>query len=291
VNKIPIIINPSAGKKTAVLAEINQVFHPAGIGWSVEVTQEEGDGIRLARRLADEGVEIVAVYGGDGTVSEVATGLAGSQTALGILPGGTGNVLAYELGTPRELVEACQLLVSGHTIRTIDMGAIEERRFLLRAGVGLEALAIEKTPRKLKDRFGLFAYGIGGLQALVKTRSMLYQLDLDGEPVEAEGVACTVANSGHLGLPGLTLSPLINIEDGLLDVIVLRKVDIQLIIQLVSEKIPHAPKFKKLQHWQVKRVAIRVDPPQSVQVDGDDLGTTPVELVSTPRCLRVVVPE
>jgi YegS/Rv2252/BmrU family lipid kinase len=291
MNSIPIIINPAAGKKTPVLAEINQVFHQAGIPWSVEVTLGEGDGIRHARRLAEEGAEIVAVYGGDGTVSEVATGLAGTNAALAILPGGTGNVLTYELGTPRELVAACQLLASEHTIRTIDMGAIEERRFLLRAGVGLEALAIEKSPRKLKDRFGLFAYGIGGLQALLNTKPMRYQLDLDGESVEAEGVACTVANSGHLGgFPGLTLSPLINIEDGLLDVIVLRKADIKLIIQVVSEKVPRAPKFKKLQHWQVKRMAIRADPPQTVQVDGDNLGVTPVEMISVPHCLRVVVP-
>jgi diacylglycerol kinase family enzyme len=194
------------------------------------------------------------------------------------------------LGIPRDFVQACQLMLSSHALRTIDMGAIGDRKFLLRAGVGLEALAIARTSRELKDRFGLLAYGIGGLQALLSMRSMRYLLDLDGEAVEAEGVACTVANSGHLGLPGMTLSPQIDIEDGLLDVIVLRKVDIRLLIQLISENIPHAPKFRKLQIWQVRQAAIHVEPPQNVQVDGDDLGFTPVELTSVPRCLRVVVP-
>jgi diacylglycerol kinase family enzyme len=217
--------------------------------------------------------------------------LAGSETALGILPGGTGNVLAYELGIPRGRLEACRLLVSDHDIRTIDMGTIGERKFLLRTGVGLEAEAIERTSRKLKDRFGLLAYGIGGLQALLQAKALRYQLDLDGQALEAVGVACTVANSGHLGLPGLTLSPRIDLEDGLLDVIVLRKVDIRLLLQLVTENIPGAPKFRRLQHWQVREATIKVEPPQAVQVDGDDLGTTPLRLASVPRCLRVVVPE
>lgn len=290
MNWIPVIINPTAGKKTAILAELNQIFHPAGIRWSVEITQGDGDGVELARRLVDQGAEVVAAYGGDGTISEVATGLSGTDTALGILPGGTGNVVANDLGVPRDFINAARLLVSDHRIRTIDMGAINNRRFLLRAGVGLEPMAVERTPRELKDRLGLLAYGIGGLQALIQTRPLNFVLELDGESVEAEGVVCTVANSGYLGLPGMTLSPLIDLEDGLLDVIVLRTVDITLLMQILSDNLPRAPKFKELQQWQVERVKIAVDPPQIVQVDGDNLGTTPVELLSVPQCLRVVVP-
>ncbi|MDX1438104.1 MAG: diacylglycerol kinase family lipid kinase [Anaerolineales bacterium] len=287
---IPVIINPSAGKKTAVLAELNEVFQPAGVRWSVEITQGDGDGARLASRLVEQGAEIVGVYGGDGTVSEVATGLAGSDTALGVLPGGTGNVLAYDFGVPRDFVEAARLLVSEHAVRTVDMGEIGERKFLLRVGVGFEALVVEHTPRSLKDRFGLLAYGIGGLQALLETRALRYQLDLDGQAIEAEGVICTVANSGHLGLPGMTLSPSIDIADGLLDVFVLRKVDIRLLIQIVSENIPYVPKPAQLQQWQVREVGISVAPSQTVQVDGDNLGTTPVRLRSAPGCLKVIVP-
>jgi diacylglycerol kinase (ATP) len=288
---IPVIINPSAGKKTAVLAELNTVFQQAGVRWSVEITQGDGDGSRMARNLVEQGAELVAVYGGDGTVSEVATGLAGTDTVLGVLPGGTGNVLAYDFGVPRDFVEATRLLVSEHAIRIIDMGAIGDRKFLLRVGVGFETLVVERTPRSLKDRFGLLAYGIGGLQALLETRSLRYKLEMDGEKFEAEGVVCTVANSGHLGLPGMSLSPSIDIEDGLLDVIVLRKVDIRTLIQLVSGNLPGVPKLITLQQWQVSEVAIEVEPPQTVQVDGDNLGLTPVRLRSVPGCLKVVVPK
>jgi YegS/Rv2252/BmrU family lipid kinase len=288
---IPVIINPSAGRKTAILAKLNQVFGAAGVRWSVELTLAEGDGILLARQLAEQGAQIVAAYGGDGTISEVAAGLAGTQTALGLLPGGTGNVLAYEFGIPHDFVTAARLLVSEHDVRLVDMGAVADRKYLLRAGVGLEALAVERTSRELKDRFGLLAYGIGGLQALIESRPIEYVLELDGKTIETQGVVCTVANAGHLGIPGLRLSPKIDIEDGKLDVFVLRRVDLKLTMQVISDNVAGPLSMTELQHWQVAQARIEVDPPQIVQVDGDYLGITPVEIRCHPRALHVVVPK
>jgi diacylglycerol kinase (ATP) len=288
---IPVIVNPSAGRKTAALDELKQVFRDAGVRWSVEVTQAEHDGIRLARQAVEQGAQIVAVHGGDGTIAEVATGLAGTRSALAILPGGTGNVIAQEFGIPQGLVAAARLAVSEHRVRLVDLGEVKNRKFFLRAGVGLEAAAIERTPRELKDRFGLLAYGIGGLQALIESRPMEYILELDGQIHEAEGVVCTVANSGHLGLPGLRLSPKIDIEDGLLDVFVLRRVDLKLMAQFISDRVGGPLSIGNLQHWQVRRARIEVDPPQTVQADGDYVGMTPVEITSRPQALRVVVPK
>ena len=153
--------------------------------WSVEITQEPGDATRLAARLAAQGTPIVAAYGGDGTISEVACGLAGTQTALGLLPGGTANVMAFEFCVPRNLVQAARLLISEHTIRVVDMGDVDGRKFLLRAGAGLEAAAIGRAPRELKDLFGLLAYGIAGLQALLEISPVTYNLELDGQPAQA----------------------------------------------------------------------------------------------------------
>ncbi len=288
---IPVIINPSVRQKTSVLAELNQVFQAAGIRWSVEITQEEGDGVRFAQKLVENGAKIVAAYGGDGTISEVATGLAGTQTALAILPGGTGNVMAREFGIPRDYVAAAQNLTSEYGIRIVDMGAIGHKKFLLRAGAGFEALAVERTPRRLKDRFGIMAYGIGGLQALIKSRPTKYSLELDGKTHETEGLVCTVANASHLGLPGLRFSRKIDIEDGKLDVFVLQRVDINIIMQFMSESVANTLGLKKIQHWQVNRVKIQADPLQAVQVDGDHVGMTPVEMHCLPGSLKVIVPK
>ena len=287
---IPIIVNPAAGQKTAVLKELNNVFNPFGIRWTVEITLGEGDALRQAYKLADQGAEIVAVYGGDGTISEVATALAGTDLALAILPGGTGNVFAYEFQIPRDFVQAARMLTGGYQIRVVDLGQAFSRKFLLRAGVGLESLVIEKSQRELKDRFGLLAYGVAGLQALREVHQTYYQLELDGNQIEAVGLLCTVANAGHLGLPGLRLSSTVSMGDGLLDVIVLQKINVGILISHLKKNVTDYRDLGELQHWQVKNVRINVDPPQTVQADGDIVGTTPVEIVCIPHCLRVVVP-
>jgi diacylglycerol kinase (ATP) len=304
-SRIPVIINPASGQKKAVLADINRVFRPAGIRWSVEITQNEGDATHLARRLAEQGAEIVAVYGGDGTISEVACGLAGTQAALAILPGGTGNVLTFEFGIPRDIVQAARLLVSHHRVRLVDMGEVDGRKFLLRAGAGLEAATIQRAPREFKDRFGLLAYTIAALQSLMDAHPVQYKLELDGQTVETQGILCTVANAGHLGLvQGLSLAPSVTVEDGLLDVIVMNKIDPVTIIALLSggtrsanidQTMDHngasrGTSLGSVQHWQVKRARIQADPPQATQVDGDNLGTTPMQVSSIPQALRVVVP-
>ena len=238
IESLPVIINPASGARTAVLAELNRVFHQAGIRWSVEVTHGMGDAIDLAARLAAQGAGIVAVFGGDGTISEVASGLAGTDTALAILPGGTGNVLAFEFGIPRDLTRAARLIVSEHDIRVVDIGHVGRRKFLLRAGAGLEAHAVQQTTRWMKDQFGLIAYGIAGFQALIESRPVMYQMDLDGQAVEVKGILCTVANASHFGLlPGLTLASPIDINDGLLDVIVLDKIDLQNTFTLFSKSL------------------------------------------------------
>lgn len=237
-----------------------------------------------------QGVELIAVYGGDGTISEVPTAMAGTESALAILPGGTGNVLANEFQIPRKLIQAAKLLTTDYHIRVIDLGQVGKRKFLLRVGVGFESLVIEKTQRELKDRFGLLAYGIAGLYALLEARQVHYRMNLDGTQIEMDGLACTIANSGHLGLPGLSLSPEVNMDDGFLDVIVLRKVDIEKLISFILKTPVKSHSLAGFQHWKVKNARIDVDPSQTVQLDGDIIGSSPFEVVCIPQCLKVVVP-
>jgi YegS/Rv2252/BmrU family lipid kinase len=291
ISWIPVIINPVFCFKTHVLAELNRIFSASGIRWSVEVTQGPGDATRIASHLAKEGAELVAVYGGDGTVSEVACGLAGTQSTLALLPGGTGNVLAFEFGIPRDLTQAAQLLVSEHTTHLVDMGKVDQRMFLLRAGAGLEAITIKHAPRELKEQFGLLAYGIAGLQAMMKTHPVSYNLEIDGKYIDARGVLCSVANASHLGIiPGLSLGPPIDISDGLLDIIVMDRIDLQNLITIFSKKLNSLDNLGRLQHWQVKEATIMAEPVQATQADGDALGITPMKVCSVPQALRVVVP-
>ena len=106
--RIHIIVNPAAGRDRPMLSVFNSVFQPAQVDWDVSITKTAGDARRLARQAAAAGVEAIAVYGGDGTVMEVASALVDTQTPMIILPGGTGNSVANELGIPRDIAQACQ---------------------------------------------------------------------------------------------------------------------------------------------------------------------------------------
>src|SRR5215207_3942558 len=98
-----IIINPASGQDAPVLSVINRAFLTADVDWDVAITRKDGDGTRLAQQAVAEGVDMVGVYGGDGTVMDVGCGLVGSDVPLAILPGGTANVLSVEMGIPTDL--------------------------------------------------------------------------------------------------------------------------------------------------------------------------------------------
>jgi diacylglycerol kinase (ATP) len=295
LGKIPqrifVVINPAAGQDQPILSSLNKIFHEKGVDYDVAVTKDKGDGKQLAREAVESGAEIILVYGGDGTVMECASGLIGSSTPLAILPGGTANVMARELGLPLNLVEAVSLAINPQaSIRCVDMVRVGKDTFLLRAGVGFEAEMVEGANRELKDRLGVLAYGWSALQALVDPPLARYRLGLDGTEVESEGLACIVANSGHMGVSDIVLSPKADISDGLLDVFVVTKADLPSLAALAASVLSGRQDLPALQHWQVREVRIEADPLQSVQLDGELTGQTPVTMKILPEAVKIIVP-
>ena len=286
-----VVINPAAGQDQPILKSLNQAFLEKGVAWEIALTKEKGDGRRLARQAVQSGAELVMVYGGDGTVMECASGLIGSQVPLAILPGGTANVMARELGLPVDLEESIQLPLNPTSrVRRVDMGQIEENTFLLRTGIGFEAEMVEGADRELKDRLGVLAYGLSALQTLADPPLARYRLCLDGTEVACEGLACIVANSGNLGAPGIALSPKTDISDGLLDVFVVSKTDLPSLVSMAISVVSGHQDPPALQHWQVQDVLVEAEPPQSVQMDGEIIGQTPVRIKVLPEAVCLIVP-
>ena len=291
IRHIHVIINPAAGQNEPILNVLNAVLQPAGVRWEVFVTNEAGDAQKFAQRALTAGIDAVAVYGGDGTVMEVASGLIGSNLPLAILPGGTANVTAIELGIPIELQNATALLCdAAHDYRQVDMGMVGDRLFLGHVGMGLEADMHEAADRTMKDRLGILAYPIAALQALRDRPVAHYVLDLDGEKVEIDAVDCMVTNLGSIGMLGATIAANISVSDGLLDVIVIRGTDALSLAQLVGSVTGLSDPTNPLPHWQVRHAHIHADPPQKVTADGEILGTTPVEVKVLPGAIRIIVP-
>lgn len=288
---VHVVINPASGKDQAILRTINLACKTVGIDWDVFITKKSGDGRHLAEQAVKAGVDRVVVYGGDGTVMEVASGLVGSKVPMAIIPGGTANVLSIDLGIPRDLVEASALAVDPDSrIRKIDIGRIGDQYFLLRAGLGLEAAMVAGAKRELKDRFGVFAYALSGLQALADPVVANYHFTFEDQEVDAQGLTCIIANSGLMGMEGLYLAPNIQVDDGLLDVIVLRKADLPSLLSLAASMVEGEENQQALQRWQVREVTVRSQPAQKVQVDGELIEQTPVTIKVVPQAVRVIVP-
>jgi YegS/Rv2252/BmrU family lipid kinase len=292
IKHVHVIINPAAGQQEEpVLKTLNAAFQEMGLEWEILITKSGGDARRYAEEAVAAGVDAVAAYGGDGTVLEVASGLRGSKVPLAILPGGTANVLSVELGIPRTLADALALLGSqGAALRPVDMGEVNDQLFF-HLGLGLEGEMVHKADREAKDQSGLMAYVTALVKEIRNPPVACYHLTLDGEEVEVEGVNCMVTNFGSIGVAGLKLSHAIDMSDGLMDVLVIRDVDVRSLLSAVTNAITSGDIAEPMLQWQAREVKIEVDPPQRVTCDGEVIeGLTRIEARIIPGAIQVLVP-
>jgi YegS/Rv2252/BmrU family lipid kinase len=296
VNRVQVIVNPASGQPEPVLHTLNRVFNSLDLEWDVAVSQKDGDARRLAEEAAAAGgIDVVAAYGGDGTVMEIAQGLMGSKVPLAILPGGTANLMSVELGIPRNLEQAARLIGDPNTaIQLVDMGQAGDRLFMLRVGMGSDAEMFRLADREQKDRFGVLAYIISGVEALFTAKVADYSITLDDQEIECKGFVCRIDNSGNFGVKGISIAPGISVTDGLLDLLILGNVDLKELYKTLASSDNDTAISKKLseayQHWQGREITVTADPPQLVHGDGEVWGETPISVKILPQALSVLVP-
>jgi diacylglycerol kinase (ATP) len=260
----------------------------------VSITHKAGDAERLAKEAVENGADLVGVHGGDGSVMEVASALRGTSTPMAIFPGGTANVMSVELGIPTDIEASIDFIAKGnYTTRLIDMGRVNDRLFLLRIGIGLEADMMKSADQDIKNRFGMLAYAFSAINEMRNLTPTLYRIWVDGELHESEGISCMIANSGNVAIGGLTLSKKIDIGDGALDVVVFRSADLGSMITVsaaVMSPNAEATDSPQLEHYQGREIVVEADPPQTISIDGEVI--EPVTLTATilPGAVNVVVP-
>jgi len=247
---VHVIINPASGIAEPVLTDLNNAFREAEVTWEALITKEAGDATRYTLESLEQGVDVIATYGGDGTVMEVANAMKGHKTPMAILPGGTANVLAKELGIPIDLPRALSLMLKEeHEIRKVDIGEVKDKCFLVRLSFGFLAAMEENAERESKSRLGTLAYAIAGLQAIRDPQVAKYFATVDGQEIETDGVAAFIANTGNVGIQGLSLIQDINVSDGLLDLIIIRQSDLGSLIQMAAASIAGDAPPPVMQHW------------------------------------------
>ena len=293
--KLQVIINPAAGVGRPILQALNNGFKDSGIDWDVSITHKAGDAERLAKKAVEDGADIVGVYGGDGSVMEVASALRDTSTPMAIFPGGTANVMSVELGIPSAAIEeSIDFIAKGnYTTRLIDMGKVNDRLFLLRVGIGLEADMMKSADREVKNRYGMLAYAFSALNEMRNLTPTQYRVRVDGEFHEAEGVSCMIANSGNVAIGGLTLSKEIDISDGLLDVVIFRSADLAAMITVTAAMMSpngEATDNPQLEHYQGREIVVESNPPQTISIDGEVIEPTRLTASILPGAVNVIVP-
>lgn len=294
IKNIRIIINPASGIGESILPVINASMKEAGILWEASITHQPHDAIQFAKAAVKEGADALAVYGGDGTLMEAISGLIGSEIPLAILPGGSANVLATELGIPASLKEACMLL-SQHPAetKTIDVGQFNKHYFITRISIGFEADVVKGTHRQTKNKLGIFAYFLSAAAALKKTKKTIYHLKIDGQEREVQGLACIITNTGNLGFSKISFDKHIDVSDGFLDVIVVRKANLSLLKLMVITflKRERPDNLELVEHWQGKDIRVSSSPQQAIQCDGEVLEKIPLHIKIIPAAIKILVPK
>jgi YegS/Rv2252/BmrU family lipid kinase len=291
--KVQVVINPAAGHDEPILNVLNHVFHPAGVDWDISLTHKSGDATRLAAEAAASGVDLVAAYGGDGTQMEVANGLLGTGVPQAILPGGTGNAMAHDLGVSLILQEAVNLIVSSPKRRAIDLAKMGDQVFMLRAYAGLSA--DDAASREEKDKKGQLAYVQAGLKFLREVPEAYYKATIDGEEIHGEALIVFILNAGSIGgVMGITLPTIgnVDISDGYLDLYAITK-DLKALRAMSQHIFRHQETDQDLgvYHWRGKEITLEANPRQDVWIDGELGGKTPFTVTAMPKALEIVVPD
>lgn len=289
LKNIHFIINPGAAKKEPLLSLIHEVFKDSAITWDISITKKGNDIHGIASSLIGK-TDLIAVYGGDGCVMELAQVLGKTETALAIIPAGTANVMAKELGIPLDTKEALELLANPESrLIKIDMGTINYRPFLIRVNLGVMADMILNADRSLKDQLGQFAYGITAISSLSEAKPVVYSMTIDGEKIQEEGISLTVTNSGNIGLSGFNMLPGISVTDGMLDVVLMNQAGLLDILKVAGSTL-FQTESGVLKHWKCREVIIHMETEHRFICDDREMNGKDLEISVLPRALKVLVP-
>ena len=294
MTKAFVILNPVAGSSQpeGLRETLKRRFAEAGQVCELHETTGEERIVDVVRQALNRGFDLVIAAGGDGTVSGAADGLAHAGVPLGIIPVGTGNALARDLGIPVHVDEALDLLLTEHTVRRIDALQVGDRFFVLNVGVGASAKILRDTESDSKRRFGRLAYLWNVMDKLFGLKRHRFSLTLDGEEKRLRATEVLVLNSGAIGSPYLHWGAHVQADDGQVRVYVLRPRAVldyfSIAWNLLLGQRHEDPNVRTFDAEQ--RIVIRADRRLAVQGDGEVIGHTPVEVRVAPSAVQVIMP-
>ena len=290
ITRALLIVNPAARSAAKLSDDAVRAFAGVGVTCEVRNTERTGHAAEIARSFG-AGYDAVFTLGGDGTAIEAIGALAGSMTPVGVLPGGTGNVLARSLKIPMSVSAAVRALHSGGETR-YDLGKLSDgRHFVIGVGVGVDAEMIAGASTSSKQALGPLAYFISGTKAGLKLDRFAYRITADGVVHEGKAISVLVANLGKI-LGGLiTLGTQIKHDDGVLHVCVFAPSSVLQAITTFGQMLTGgAREGGAVTYIAGRSIRIETTPAKLCQSDGEMLGTTPIEMIVVAGAARLLTP-
>ncbi|MGI9087764.1 MAG: diacylglycerol/lipid kinase family protein [Chthoniobacterales bacterium] len=281
-----VILNPAARGERAY--RLRARVEALTSGAVLRSTSTWGEAESLARAAVEEGFDNVVAAGGDGTVNEVVNGIAGTDAALGLLPLGTMNVFATELGLPGNDLGRCWEIIQNAQTRRVDLPSANGKHFVQLAGVGFDAQVVKETSLALKRSFGPLSYIMSAAQIAARQPPRLRIESADA--VTEEGSFVLVGNGRLYGgrFPFFKQAVL---DDGLLDVLVFKRLNYVEIIRYLQDVIFSSQiTSPEVEYFQTSALRVTSETDVPVEVDGELIGNCPVEFKILNRGLRVCVP-
>lgn len=290
---VPVILNPTA-RRGAVLKRIDplvEAFAAHGLEARLVRSTSEEHAKELAAGFAADGARVVGALGGDGMARSVAAGLVDTDTSLGIIAGGRGNDLIGKLGIPKDTEGAVANIAAGRD-RIIDVLDFDGNLSLSNVCLGLDS-TVQRHANSARLIRGRWVYLYGVLRAILPPKSIELQLTVDGRRVDFRGLTAGFANSGRYG-GGLKLSPEAKLDDGLIDVVLLRDAFLpRLAVELVAFMSGRHDRHPHIHFGHAREIHIDTPAgaaPVAIVADGDEIGQTPTAVTIRPSSLKVRVP-
>jgi YegS/Rv2252/BmrU family lipid kinase len=296
IRKATLISNPKTGRyasrRLRPIPELASRLESLGLKVDLRLTSGPGDAAEIAGRVARNGSSDVIVAGGDGTINEAIQGMAGTNARLGIIPRGTANVLARELGLPLDDEQAIQVAAQGKTRQiylglAIDETTNESRHFVLMAGIGLDASVVRRVQPSLKKRIGKGAFWISGLSHLATWNPKPFTLEIDDQ--KYTGTFAAIGKSARYG-GDLAITPGARLDQREFEICIIETMSrlryLHLLSYAMRDGIPRdAPEVRF-----VKATSVKAYGDSQVQVDGELIGHLPMRFEIAPHSLNVIVP-
>ena len=283
------IINPASGNQDPFFDQIETKFKNSFFDYQIAITKGSTDAFNFAKAVKDK-VDLIVVYGGDGTVMQVARALFKSETPLAIIPGGTANIVAKEFKIPLDPIEALDIIKSGKwTFKKIDMGVVNDIPFLIRINLGIMADMVLEADRELKNSLGQLAYGVTTVKTIANASPIYIDMVIDGTIVSESAVSLTITNTGNIGWEGFTFLPGIDVADGKLDVVLLNEVSFFNLIKLTGTTLLQTDS-EVLKHWSCKKMNLKTHEKFRCIIDDESYESDELQIEVIPAALKVLIP-